>query len=447
MDREILGRREVLALVAATGGVGAANAVGDYMRDSTDEQKPEKPPDESESANAEQGTETPKPDPEVRLEDHGGVVDGTTDDTDALLSALNEAAPDGTVRLPEGDILIGSRADDAIHLVHRHRGVTIAGSGPGLTRLKMASGHNAVHRGIVVTPSQKDEITGITIRDLTLDGQGLTQNYNIANGITVLSGDGTGYPLTIENCVIRDWATNGCQLREPGTRIFDSSIVMNGRKQEEMTGKDGHGVAAFIGDNPNGRTLIQRCLLQGNTGAGADNKGGNMTIRDSVIDDCGYGVKQNSTTNIQIISNTRISNLRTEPGVYTIPQDSEGGDLILNDVCIENATDPALLFPSGGSVTGTHIHLRHTNTESSQPASVVIKDEGRSLDIGQLVIYEVEQGDAMFLKECTGSIEQLVHDGSPDGVGKLSEVQVDEVVEDDSATVDVPQVGDVGASS
>lgn len=394
-------------------------------------------------------TSTPEPDPDVRIEDHGGAVDGETDDTDALRAALDAAAPDGTVRLPPGEILIGSGRADAVLLVHRHRGVTIAGAGPGRTRLKMAPGHNSVHRGIVIAPSRKDDLTEVTIRDLTLDGQGLDQNYNIANGIEVQSAGGDGYPLVIRNCVIRDWATNGLQIREPGTRIYDSSLVANGRKQEEVTGRDGHGVAAFIGSNPYGRTLIQGCLLQGNTGAGADNKGGNMTIRDCVIDDCGYGVKQNDTTNLQIIENTRISNLRTEPGVYNIPQDRSGGDLILNDVCIENATDPAILFPAGGTISGDRIHVRNTNTDADQPAAVVVTDEGREFDVGTLAVSGTGTGAALHLENCTGSIDRLVHDDNAGGVGRLGSVRVG-VTEERGAragAVDVPTVEDVGAST
>ena len=445
MDQEDLGRRKIIALLAAAGGMTAVSTVVSPSEDRTGGTQ-EVPPGGDAEPSDPQPTATPEPDPDVRIEDHGGVADGETDDTEALAAALDEAAPDGTVRLPEGDVLVGTGRADAILLVHRHRGVTIAGAGPGRTRLKMASGHNSVHRGIVITPSQKDDLTGITIRDLTLDGQGLEQNYNIANGIEVQSAGGGGYPVTIRNCVIRDWATNGLQIREPGTRIYDSSLLMNGRKQEEMTGRDGHGVAAFLGDNPNGRTLIRGCLLQGNTGAGADNKGGNMTIRDCVIDDCGYGVKQNNTTHTQIIENTRISRLRTEPGIYNIPPDRVGGDLILNEVCIEDATHPAILFPAGGTITGDRILIRNTNTEASQPAAIVVKDEGREFDVGELAVYETGNGSAIHLENCTGSIDRLVHDGTAEGVGPLSDVEVETIEEDDSVTLDVPEVDDVGAS-
>jgi len=446
MNTDDLSRREVLALLAAAGGAGAVS-VAVLLDQDFDGDTQEPVPSPSTEPSPTEPTQTPEPDTDVRIEDHGGVVDGETDDTDALMSALDEAAPDGTVRLPEGEMLIGTGRADAILLVHRHRGVTIAGAGPDRTRLKMAPGHNSVHRGIVVTPSQMDDLTNITIRDLTLDGQGLEQNYNIANGIEIQKAGGGGYPVEIRNCVIRDWATNGLQIREPGTRIHNSSLLMNGRKQEEMTGRDGHGVAAFLGNNRNGQTLIQGCLLQGNTGAGADNKGGNMTIRDCVIDDCGYGVKQNSTTNRQLIENTRISNLRTEPGIYNIPQDTVGGDLILNNVCIENATDPAMLFPAGGTITGDRIHIRNTNTEGSQPAAVVVKDEGREFDVGEFVIYGTDRGSAMYLENCTGSIDRLVHDGNANGVGQLSDVQVSTTEEDGSVTIDVPEASDVGVSS
>lgn len=449
-DRDPSRRGLLLALLGTAGAAKTASIVVPSSADpgtAVREAPPEDATEPTAAPSTPASTSTPEPDPEVRIEDHGGVVDGETDDTDALRAALDAAAPDGTVRLPAGEILIGAGRADAVLLVHRHRGVTIAGAGPGRTRLKMAPGHNSVHRGIVIAPSRKDDLTEVTIRDLTLDGQGLDQNYNIANGIEVQRAGGDGYPLVIRNCVIRDWATNGLQIREPGTRIYDSSLVANGRKQEAVTGRDGHGVAAFVGSNRYGRTLVQGCLLQGNTGAGADNKGGNMTIRDCVIDDCGYGVKQNDTTNLQIIENTRISNLRTEPGVYNIPQDRSGGDLILNDVCIENATDPAILFPAGGTISGDRIRVRNTNTGASQPAAVVVKDEGRTFDVGTLAVHGTGTGAAMHLENCTGSIDRLVHGGNAEGVGQLGSVRVGMMEQRGAETVGVPTVEDVGAST
>ena len=446
MDKEDLSRRKVIFLLAVAGGATAVRNIVPPAATPPSETIEEEPPVGTPAPSPSQETSTPDSEGEVRLEDHGGVADGSTDDTEALLSALDAAAPDGTVHLPEGDILIGTGRADAILLVHRHRGVTITGAGPGRTQLKMAPDHNSVHRGIVITPSQRDELTGITIRDLTLTGQGLKQNYNIANGIEVQSAGGEGYPVEIRNCVIRDWATNGLQIREPGTHIYDSSMIRNGLKQQRVTGRDGHGVAAFIGNNPNQETLIQGSLLWGNTGAGADNKGGNMTIRDCVIDKCGYGVKQNKTTNTQVIENTRIANLRTEPGVYNIPQDPVGGDLVLNNVLIENATDPGLLFPAGGSISGDNILIRNTNTEENQPAGIVVKDEGREFDIGRIAIYDTAGGSAVHLKNCTGTIDELHYNGNPNGVGQLSSVTVDTLREDDEMTIDVPKVRDVGAS-
>lgn len=462
MDKEDIGRRKVLALLAAGGVTAMSIPISSDEGDDRDLRNlppvtdvqdlppgadiPELSPGGDPETNTPEETQTTESNPEIRLEDFGGVADGETDDTDALLAALDAATPDRTIHLPEGDVLIGQGRSDAVLLKHRHRGVTIAGAGPGKTQLKMASGHNTVHRGIIIAPGKKDRLSGITIRDLTFDGQGLKQNYNIANGIEILDGNGTGYPVEVRNCVIRNWATNGFQIREPGTRISNCSIVRNGLKQEQVTGRDGHGVASSLGDIKNQGTIIEGCLIQANTGAGADNGGGDMTIRNCVIDECGYGVKQNETTDTQIIENTRISNLRTEPGIYNIPQDHSGGDLILNTVVIENATDPGILFPAGGSISGDRILIRRTNTEVTQPAEIVVTDEGRTFDIGELLIYEAGEGAAMYLENCTGSIDRLVHDGNGKVLDESSDVDIETILEDDSVTLDVPTASDVGAT-
>jgi uncharacterized protein with LGFP repeats len=124
-----------------------------------------------------------------------------------------------------------------------------------------------------------------------------------------------------------------------------------------------------------------------------------------------------------------------------------GGDLVLKTVCIESATDPGILFPAGGSISGDEILIRQTNTGQSQPAGIVVTDEGREFDVGQMIVYDTSGGSAVHFENCTGSIDRLVHSGNPNGLGPLSDVSVGTTLEDDSADITVPSVEDVGASS
>ena len=385
--------------------------------------------------------------PVAHLTDHGAAVDGLTDDTEALRDAIEAATPNGFLKLPPGEILIGSEQTDAITLEARHRGLTIRGSGPDRTRLKMAPGHESVHRGILIASSVPTDSESINIEHLTLDGQGLEQDFNIGTGIVVEPNGGEGRRMVVRNCVIRDWAVNGLSLREPGTRIYGSSMLLNGRKQEAVTGRDGHGVAAGVGDNPNGENVIQGCLFRGNTGAGADNAGGNMTIRDCVITECGYGVKQNDTTGTQVIENTRITDLRTEPGIYNIPPDEVGGDLVLDTVLMEDLQWAGIDLPARGTLSGDRIVVKRTDLGSHQGAGVLVRDEGRELDIGEMSVHGTTGGTALRFERSTGSIERLVHGNNDEGLGETSDVEIGSLESGDALGISVPTAKQVGAKA
>jgi len=278
------------------------------------------------------------------IRDHGAAVDGSTDDTDAINSAVDAAAPDGTVYLPEGDILMGSNSRMPVVLSEDEGGLTIEGAGPAKTNLLMAGGKTDSHFGIYVDPSSGSSISGLRFRNFTLDGQGLEQDYSIGLGIKV-TDDGSGpQPVEIRDCVVKDWAVNGIVFEAPGGRVYNSSIVKNGRKREQETGLDGHGLNCDVGDS--GTVVADGCLFQDNTGAGADNGSGTLRIRNSVIDRCGYAVKINQDSVEQSVENTLISNIQTEPGIYNIPANTASADLVLNSVVLDTVEMAGVDLPA-----------------------------------------------------------------------------------------------------
>jgi hypothetical protein len=383
----------------------------------------------------------------VDIRDHGAAVDGTTDDTEAINQAIAAAAPDGTVALPEGDILIGKYNRIPIRLTEDEGGLTFEGAGPTKTRLLMAGGQTDTHFGIYVKPSSGAAVSGLRFKNFTLDGQGLKQNYSIGLGIEVKDTGGPDQPVEIRNCVVRDWAVNGIKLRAPGGRIYDSTISLNGRKREADTGQDGHGIDSSLDTDTSDEVVIDGCLIQGNTGAGADNGGGKMTIRNSVIDDCGYAVKQNDDTVRQVIENTRISNIRTEPGIYNIPPDQVGGTLVLNTVVIEDVQWSGIDLPAAGKVVGDRLVIRRTNLGNNQAAGFMIRDEGRELNLGEVSVTDTVGGSGVYFQNCSGSIDRLVHSGNDGGLGPTSGVSISSVETGNALDVTVPTIDQVGATA
>jgi len=379
------------------------------------------------------------------IRDHGAAVDGSTDDTDAINSAVDAAAPDGTVYLPEGDILMGSNSRMPVVLSEDEGGLTIEGAGPAKTNLLMAGGKTDSHFGIYVDPSSGSSISGLRFRNFTLDGQGLEQDYSIGLGIKV-TDDGSGpQPVEIRDCVVKDWAVNGIVFEAPGGRVYNSSIVKNGRKREQETGLDGHGLNCDVGDS--GTVVADGCLFQDNTGAGADNGSGTLRIRNSVIDRCGYAVKINQDSVEQSVENTLISNIQTEPGIYNIPANTASADLVLNSVVLDTVEMAGVDLPASGSFSGDQIVVKNANQNGSQTAGVMARDEGRSFNIGEMSVHGTVGGAAVRFQNSSGSIDRLVHGGNDAGVGDTGGVNVSSVESGDPLSVSVPSVTDVGAGS
>jgi len=379
------------------------------------------------------------------IRDHGATVDGSTDDTDAINSAIDAAAPDGTVYLPEGDILMGTHDRMPVILTEEEGGLTIEGAGPEKTNLVMAGGQTDSHFGFYVDPSSGSSVSGLRFRNFTLDGQGLEQDYSIGLGIKV-TNDGSGaQSVEVRDCIVKDWAVNGIVFKAPGGRVYNSSIIKNGRKREQATGLDGHGLNCDYAGS--GTVVADGCLFQDNTGAGADNGSGTLRIRNSVIDRCGYAVKINQESTEQRIENTLISNIQTEPGIYNIPADDTSADLVLNSVVLDTVEMAGIDLPAGGSISGDQIVVKNANQNGTQGAGFMARDEGRSFNIGEVSVHGTISGAAVLFRNSGGSIDRLVHGGNDAGLGDTGGVNVSSVESGDPLNVSVPSTSDVGAGS
>jgi len=381
------------------------------------------------------------------VSDFGAALDGTTDDTAATRDALEAAAPDGTVVVPPGELRISAHDSDtktALTLDQRHSNVTIKGAGPGRSIVRMAPDHEGVHWGIRVMPDKGSSVDDVTIEDLTLDGRGSDQNYRVGIGIDIESA-AKPQPVTVRNTVVQNWAVNGLTVESPGTRIVDCTLRNNGRKSHKVGGFDGHGVVSRFDLGVTGKTVVDGCLFENNTGAGLDNGSGEAVLRNSVITGCGYGVKLNEATTRQVVEKVHIVDCQSEPGIYNISANEDAGDLVLRDVRIEGSPDPGIFLPAGNTVSGDNIAVVDTNGTGEVRAGIMSKEEGRTFDVGKVSVHGTAGGYAVDLRGSRGSIDVLVQGDNDEGVGKFGSVSVGVTREGEPLAFSVPRPDDVGA--
>jgi len=383
----------------------------------------------------------------VSVLDFGAVLDGVTDDTTATQNALNAAAPDGTVLIPPGELRIGAHGSDtktALAVDQRHSNVTIQGAGPGNSVIRMAPDHEGVHWGIRVLPDKGSSVDDLTIMDLTLDGRGSDQNYRVGIGIDVESTTKT-QAVTVRNAVVQNWAVNGLTIESPGTRIIDCTLRNNGKKSHKAGGFDGHGVVSRFDLGVTGKTVVDGCLFENNTGAGLDNGSGRAVLRNSVIKNCGYGVKLNEATTRQVLENVHIADCHSEPGIYNISSNEDAGELVLRNVRIEGSPDPGIYLPAGNTISGDNIAIVDTNKTGELRAGVMSTEEGRRFDVGKMSVHGTDGGYAVDLRGSKGSIGILIQGDNDKGIGKLGSVSTGTIKHGEPLAFSLPKQEDVGA--
>jgi hypothetical protein len=404
-------------------------------------------------------TETPLPDAGARhvvdVREFGAKADGSTDDSKAIRQALNTVGPGGTVRLPQGRIVISTDgSDDTAIRLSPGSGVTIegAGAGPSGTRLVMGSGHTENHFGIKIGSNENDsaeasqETAGeVVIRDMIVDGNWSEQrppdgDWQNGFGIEIRN---IAQKVTIENCVFEKWVTNGGLMAAGGIKIRNSTFRKNGMgvKQE---GRQGHGFNVNTADG-SGRVIVENCLFDGNVGQAIDSRGGKVTVRNSVMRIEDGAIKLNGPTEDVRLENVHIKGgSNTRIPIRCVPTGDEGtGTLRLNSVIIENAKWPAIDLPRRpGSVKGDNILIKNVSRENHRDAGFYIEGE-REMDIGAISIHDVG-GAAVQFSGATGVIEELTFSGASE-LGEIGDVVIKNILTGTPIEVSVPAASDVGA--
>jgi hypothetical protein len=381
------------------------------------------------------------------IRDYGAKVDGVTNDTQAVRKAKNAAGPGGTIYFPRGTTIVDSKdrsGGACLRFVDNDTaGISVVGDGPGKSIVKVEGGHQDNIKGIRYFDDHDHD--GAVIRDLTLDGNWSEQtpkdgDWGNGFGIEIRGGK---QAVTIENCVVQNWITNGGLMGAAGIRVRNCTFRNNGWGVHQE-GRRGHGFNVNTSGS-SGRVVAENCLFESNVGQAVDNNGGKMTIRNCVFDDHEFGIKMDADTEDILLENVHIiGSDRTAIPIKCIPTGNEStGTLRLRSVIIENARWPAIDLPQRpGPVSGDNILIKNVDTDDRRDGGFYIRSD-RNVDIGTLSIHNVS-GSALHFEGAGGRIDELVYSGVA-GVGDTAGVDIGTARKGEPISVSVPSKSEVGA--
>jgi len=381
-----------------------------------------------------------KPDPAspFNIRDYGAAIDGRTDDTNAMKKALSDAAPDGTVVLPPGRILVdGQGGPGGIKLTDEHRNVTIRGGGdrPEDTILFIKPGEQEIHRALHIAVAAKQASAEIKLLNLTVSGNAPSQPGGPGFGISATEGTGT---LVMRDCIVRDTVNAGLKLEGNVTADIKHCTFENCGDPERTAGhainanhttertlsientlfKNSAGAELDIGDDTDAdyQTVeITRCFFE--MGAGAiklDPGNKKTTIRNSVLVGGPRTLKGIKANNNEFncgsleLDNVLIRDTNG-PGVDIGAKDFD--TLTLNDTALLNVEGKGVRN-SGRNRTGAGLYAERADLDGS----------------GRISIHGVgpkNGGDALwFRRDCSGSIEEIFY-GRAGRLGDIGDVTVE----------------------
>ncbi|WP_254838772.1 glycoside hydrolase family 55 protein [Natronomonas marina] len=251
-------------------------------------------PEEPEPEPTEPTPETPTvdSDPPHDVRDFGAAVDGETDDTEAVRSAIAHAGPGETVFFPSGTTLVSSLDSEDTAAVRLHgddlpENLTLAGTGKDAV-LRMDGGHSGHHQLFFIEVA--GGIEGLEIRDLRLDGNRDEQPGEPGSGghaIISDSADSDDVPVSvlIENVWVERWNQSGitphhggfvvnqCTVRECSKHGISPDSWYDVHKYEPpievrncycyRNGTDSRAPTYGI-DVSGGKVLVEDCVCEGN---------------------------------------------------------------------------------------------------------------------------------------------------------------------------------------
>ena len=363
-DREISRREALAAIVAAV--VGAiALAISLLAPPDRKPPGPQTPTETPAAPETGQPTATEVP-PGEDIRDYGATVDGTTDDTAAILRAVDAASPGGTVYLPAGDILVSGFESDgkAIQLDASNADLTItgAGAGDGGTTLNFAGGHEGVHGAIDIRTDRGESIGTVRLEKFAVVGNKSEQGQNPGIGIhTEANGE-----FVMRDCRVSSWRNAGLKL----SGAMKADVQYCSFDNNGLRSNGGHDISPNQAWEPT-ETLVKHVLCTNSGGVsidvGQDNDAQLQTvlIDRCVLKDSRGSLKLSTENKSTTVRNTQmLGNENTTIPVKVNPTDVSIDDLALDNVLIDGGGWPGIDLPCPGRLRLDDVAIKNIDQDN-----------------------------------------------------------------------------------
>lgn len=378
-------------------------------------------------------------------DDYGAVGDGSTDDTAAIQSAIDDAGNGDTVYIPTGEYRVQSGGRAAVSLDNAADNLTVAGDGSGtVLRLDRTGGlPGAMGTGSIGSTSW----TTITIRNIVFDGNRSNNGESFA---FTWGGDGTttGKDILMEDCVFENAVRSGLSFHGDGL-----SRVTLRRCTGRNNGNHGFNPIGTGEGSPSDPEIVMLdCKAVNNDGVGTDFHGGNH------ICDGYYGSGNENGTkcgarhgliNHLTFRNANLTDSNHFGFYVSISDDSLSYSMEFDTVQVVNAGTHGIRMEDDSSwqITGP---VRVDGCGGGSNSYNILIADHASVDASNATIATQNAQSGPGLKgwcDDTSTIGTFRHANNPGGAyddGKDT-LTINSMVNDTTAALDVPGSSDVGA--
>lgn len=368
----------------------------------------------------------------LNVRDYGAEGDGQTDDTDAIQQAIEDASAGDTVFIPatEESYLVSASNRAAVDFTTVADDVTISGEGIE-SRLRMANTRDDRNQWVLGAEADKGTISGVTITQLTLDGNRTENGNTSTSGFNMYPG-GSGHSVRIEDVLIENSAGSG--MNTSGTSTLTLRRVTsrnNGRHGFDFSG-----------------TIDARSIKStDNDGTGLDFHRGDHHVEDVYCDNNRSGTKLGATggtADSVVLRNANLRNARGNSGFRETMPDGDGTTVTLDTVQVVSPSGDCFRLTDAADYEITEI-LAHN---SGSRYSIRIADSA-TVNAETIRSQYADGGDGTGLRNgSSGSVsigEYYHYETNRPIIDRSGTMTVGSETERESEFLDVPEADDVGA--
>jgi len=376
----------------------------------------------------------------LNVQDYGAAGDGNSDDTAAINDAIADAGTGDTVLIPAtaDDYLVSTDNRAAVDFTGVADDVTITGEGPG-SSLKMGDVTDRNNQWVIGAEADRGSLSGVTIRQLTVDGSRDVNGNESTMGFNLYPGGG-GHDIRMEDLVLENCAGTGLAIRGAG------SVTLR-RITSRNNGQHGYD---FTGAGESTDTDARSIKSVDNDGVGIDFHNGNHIAEDVYCDSNRSGTKMGASggpADSVTLRNANLRNARGNSGFRETMPDGTNTDVTLDTVQVIDAELHGFRLSNAANYTITEILTDSTGYGPQNRAPIYITDSA-SVDADIVRVQNSDYGAGIRNNSPeSSSIANYYHYNNPGGAldddsGTLS---IGSQYDEESGELTVPGANDVGA--